>query len=82
MNRLIESIRSLFNKKGQAPEDVERLRVEFRQRYHSFKLLLGANSKALVIMADIEQALAGPGVYSERLSFDPGVHRYPSMSSV
>jgi pyruvate,water dikinase len=41
------------------PGDADSLRVEFQDRYHSFKLLLNANNKALDIMADIEHALAG-----------------------
>ncbi len=39
--------------------DVEVLRGAFKARYHSFKLLLSANNKALEIMSDLEQALRG-----------------------
>ncbi|MCP4693276.1 MAG: pyruvate, water dikinase, partial [Desulfobacterales bacterium] len=59
MSRLIDSIRRLFARRRDDPENVERLRIEFRDRHHGFKLLLGANQKALEIMADIEEALEG-----------------------
>jgi pyruvate,water dikinase len=51
--------RLLSRKPAETPADVDALRIEFRERYHSFKLLLSANNKALDIMADIEEALHG-----------------------
>jgi pyruvate, water dikinase len=45
--------------KNESPEDVERLREAFRSRYESFRRILNANTKALDIMNDIENALIG-----------------------
>jgi len=39
--------------------DAEALRLDFRARYHAFKLLLAANNKSLEVMADIERVLEG-----------------------
>ncbi len=49
--------RLLSRKPTEDPADIDALRIEFKGRYHSFKLLLGANHKALEIMAEIEEAL-------------------------
>ena len=48
-------------KRRTAPNDAEteRLKVDFKDRYHHFKLLLNANNQALQKMADIEQGLQG-----------------------
>jgi pyruvate,water dikinase len=41
------------------PEDIASLRLDFKERYRQFKLLLSANNRALEIMSDIERALQG-----------------------
>ncbi len=40
-------------------EEAETLRSLFKERYHSFRQLLAANSKALGLMADMERAALG-----------------------
>jgi pyruvate,water dikinase len=42
----------------------DQLRAEFKVYYHSFKLLLAANNKALEIMSDMERTLRGYQPYS------------------
>ncbi len=52
-------LKRLLRRRASAPDDAEALRLEFKERYHHFKLLLGANRKALEIMGEIEEALHG-----------------------
>jgi len=40
-------------------EEMEKLRLDFKERYAYFKQLISANNKALEIMADIERTLKG-----------------------
>jgi pyruvate,water dikinase len=57
---LRDFIKRIVGNEPQAdPENVEHLRVTFKERYHSFKLLLNANNRALDIMATLEKALYG-----------------------
>jgi len=51
-------LKKLFSREQpEEAENIDALRIEFKDRYHSFKLLLSANHKALEVMAEIEEAL-------------------------
>ncbi|MEE4356498.1 MAG: PEP/pyruvate-binding domain-containing protein [Desulfococcaceae bacterium] len=59
MKRILNAIkkRFIYQIPQHTEEETEQLRLDFRKRYHHFRLLLSANQKALEIMADIEQAM-------------------------
>jgi pyruvate,water dikinase len=60
--RLLRSLKKIppwGKSAGQGSTSTEDLRLAFKSRYHSFKLLLNANNKALEIMTDLEQAQEG-----------------------
>ncbi len=62
MGTLANLFRKLFSRGRQeefSPARIEELRTAFKDRYHSFKVLLAANNKALEIMAEMEEALRG-----------------------
>ncbi len=60
MVRFFQLLSGLFSKKlPLKKEDVEKLRSDFQERYHHFKLLISANNKALRTMSEIEEALKG-----------------------
>ncbi|MDO9111093.1 MAG: PEP/pyruvate-binding domain-containing protein [Desulfatirhabdiaceae bacterium] len=52
-----------FETRPEDPENIEELRVAFKERYHNFKLLLSANNLCLELMAEMEQALQGDRSY-------------------
>ena len=61
MNRLRRLVKKYFFSPDTDPDEieVEKLRLDFKTRYHHFKLLLSSNNKSLDIMADIEKAFQG-----------------------
>jgi pyruvate,water dikinase len=62
MGRLTEWVRRFISGHGtdhSSSLSEEDLRAAFRERYHSFKLLLTANNKALEIMTELQTALKG-----------------------
>ena len=60
MEIIRNTMKRLFAKKNAPePSDLDALRLDFKERYHSFRLLLNANNRALEIMAELEQALDG-----------------------
>jgi pyruvate, water dikinase len=65
MKKILNFFKNLFsfNPPPAEPENIEELRVAFKERYHNFKLLLSANNRSLEVMAEIEQALRGDRTY-------------------
>lgn len=65
MKRIRNFLKNLFSFDSQPeePENIEELRVAFKERYHNFKLLLSANNRSLEVMAEMEQALQGDRAY-------------------
>ncbi|BBO72254.1 phosphoenolpyruvate synthase [Desulfosarcina alkanivorans] len=65
MGRIREYLKHRFSRSRPtlSEEAAEQLRVDFKDRYHHFKLLLSANKHALEKMAEIEGALRGGGAF-------------------
>ncbi len=60
MKRLRKGYRRLFFKKPtHTKEEIEALRLDFKERYQHFRHLIHANNRALATMADMAQALRG-----------------------
>ena len=60
MGRIQSYLKGFLTGKGALDEAAaERLRIDFKSRYHHFKLLLNANQRSLEIMAEVEEALRG-----------------------
>ena len=57
--KFLKKLFSNFRKQEKPLYSPEELRLIFQNRYHNFKLLLGANNKALEIMTEIEEMLRG-----------------------
>jgi len=67
MGRTGEFLRTVFGR-GRRGDDAraEELRIDFKTRYHHFKLLLTANNRSLELMAEIDASLAGDGPFGMR----------------
>jgi len=64
MNKIIKLLGRIFRKTTtSSPSNAEELRLNFKSRYHCFKLLLSANNRCLENMAEMEQALRGDNVF-------------------
>jgi pyruvate,water dikinase len=65
MKKILKFFKNLFSfdPPPAEPENIEELRVAFKERYHNFKLLLSANNRSLEVMAEMEQALRGDRPY-------------------
>lgn len=65
LDRMAEWLRRLTGRTEPqlSPDEAERLTNVFRERYHSFRVLLAANGRALETMAAMEQAYRGPQPY-------------------
>jgi len=60
MGRLGDTLRRLVARRPVSSEsEAEQLRIAFTSRYHSFRMLLEANKRALTVMAEIEETLRG-----------------------
>lgn len=58
MGQVLDLIKGFFPRKDKdGRANAEELRVDFRARYHHFKLILNANNRSLQIMADLEKTL-------------------------
>jgi pyruvate, water dikinase len=62
MSKITSFLRRILSggrREGLSTDTIEELRASFAARYHSFKLLITANNKALEIMSDMERMLQG-----------------------
>lgn len=65
MIKIREFLKNIFTPRLKDQVSSDELKTLFQSRYHSFKLLLAANNKALEIMSEMEEGISGSRLFDK-----------------